>query len=446
MKKILILNRGEIALRIIRTCLDLNINHLLVYSKEDSSSLPVKLAQETFCLGEGPSSNTYLNQELILEVAFLTNCDSIHPGYGFLSENASFAQKCKDNNIIFIGPNIQSLKIMGDKLKSKKFAIEHHIPVLQSLDVNQFDHHSLQKASLELGFPLLIKASGGGGGKGMQKIEHEDELFPVIEKLKKESLESFGTDSLFIEKYIENPRHIEVQILGDKHGNIIHLGTRDCSIQRKFQKIIEEAPATVLENTELLYEKSLTLARAIQYESAGTLEFLYDQKEKKFYFMEMNTRIQVEHTVTEEITNLDLIAWQIFIAQNSIIPKQEEITFQGHSIELRINAENSHTFFPSPKTIEFYHPPGGLGVRVDDFIYNNYTVSPFYDSLIAKIIIKGKTREECIKRSIRALNETFIHGPDTNLNLHKKILQDEDFKKNTYSTAFIQEKISSFEL
>jgi acetyl-CoA carboxylase biotin carboxylase subunit len=446
MKKILILNRGEIALRIIRTCLDLNIHHLLVYSKEDESSLPVKLAKETFCLGEGPSSNTYLNQDLIIEIAFLTGCDALHPGYGFLSENVSFAQKCKDHQIIFIGPNIKSLKIMGDKLESKKFAIQHNIPVLQSLDVKTLSPSSLKEKSMALGFPLLIKASGGGGGKGMQKIENLDELFPTIERLKKESLESFGTDALFIEKYIENPRHIEVQILGDKHGNIIHLGTRDCSIQRKFQKIIEEAPATILENSQLLYEKSLILAKAIEYESAGTLEFLYDQKEKKFYFMEMNTRIQVEHTVTEEITHMDLIAWQIFIAENKVIPKQEEIVFQGHAIELRINAENSKTFFPSPKNIEFYHPPGGLGVRVDDFIYNGYTISPFYDSLIAKIIIKGKTRNESIQRSLRALEETFISGPDTNINLHKNILQDEDFKKNTYSTAFLQEKISSFEL
>ncbi len=445
MTKILIANRGEIALRILRACEELQIKSLLIYSEADKNTLPVKLAPETFCIGPASSLESYLHQEKILEIAKLTQCTHLHPGYGFLSENASFVQRCEEENIIFIGPPLKALEVMGDKLASKEFANNLEVPTLKPIKVSELSQKELLQACSKLSYPLLIKASGGGGGKGMEKILHEDQLLPAISKLKKEAYEAFGNDTLFIEKYIQHPRHIEIQILGDQQGNIIHLGERDCTIQRKFQKIIEEAPALTIKHPERIYKAALKIAQAIGYYSAGTMEFLYDQETDEFYFMEMNTRIQVEHPVTEELTGIDLVKSQILISLGQHIPTQKEIQFQGHVIELRINAEHPFNLKPSPKFIDYYRAPSGPGIRVDDYIYSGYQISPFYDSLLAKIIIKDSNRDQAIKRARRALEETFIIGPETNIALHKKILQDEDFQKNNYSTSYLQEKISSFE-
>lgn len=442
-KKVLIANRGEIAIRVLRSCKELGIETVAVYSQADENSLHVKLADESVCIGPAKSINSYLNVHSILSAAEITGADAIHPGYGFLSENVEFSLMCQKCGIEFIGPNAESLEKMGSKIESKKIAKLANVPTLEPIYVNQLEESEIIQQVEKLGLPVLIKASAGGGGRGMKRIDDISQLISSIEILKQESKLAFNDDSLFVEKYVQNPRHIEIQILGDKDGNILHLGERDCTIQRRYQKIIEESPSPVIseEIRSAMCEASIRLAKMVNYDSAGTVEYLYDLDTGKFYFMEMNTRIQVEHPVTEQRTAIDLIAEQIKIAMGKKLEiKQSDISFRNHVIECRINAEDPVTSMPSPGLITHYHRPGGMGVRVDDFIYTGYKVSPHYDSMISKIIVTAATREECITRTLRALDETVVGGLKTNIDLHKKILWHPDFRANSYNTNFLAEK------
>ena len=443
-KKILIANRGEIAIRVLRSCRELGIETVCVHSTADEDSLHVKLADESVCIGPAKSASSYLNVASILSAAEITGVDAIHPGYGFLSENDEFSQMCQKWQIDFIGPNIDCLQKMGDKIESKKIAKSADVPTLEPIYIQNMSDAEVLDSVSKLGFPVLIKASAGGGGRGMKKIDNNKDILESIKVLKQESMLAFGDDTLFIEKYIEDPRHIEVQILADKHGNVIHLGERDCTIQRRFQKIIEESPSPVIteEVRESICAAAVRLSKFVSYDSVGTVEFLYDQSDQRFYFMEMNTRIQVEHPVTEERCGVDLIAEQIRVAQGEKLRfKQEDIKFSGHVIECRINAEDPSTGMPSPGLITHYHRPGGIGVRVDDFIYTGFKVVPYYDSMISKIIIKADTRLECITRTIRALDETVVGGIKTNIEQHKKILLNKSFRENKYNTNFLAEKL-----
>ena len=442
-KKVLIANRGEIAIRVLRSCKELGIETVAVYSQEDENSLHVKLADESVCIGPAKSIHSYLNYHAILSAAEITGADAIHPGYGFLSENVEFAKMSQKCGIEFIGPNLESLEKMGSKIESKKIAQDADVPTLKPIYVNDLSDEKILSEVTKMGMPVLIKASAGGGGRGMRRIDNIDDVLKTIEILKQESKLAFGDDSLFIEKFIQNPRHIEIQILGDKFGNIIHLGERDCTIQRRYQKIVEESPSPVLrdEVRTQMCDSAIKLAHKVKYDSAGTVEFLYDLDTEQFYFMEMNTRIQVEHPVTEQRTAVDLISQQIQIAAGvKLLLKQTDIKYQNHVIECRINAEDPTTSMPSPGLITHYHRPGGMGVRVDDYIYTGYRVSPHYDSMISKIIISAPTREECITRTLRALDETVVGGIKTNIDLHKKILNHEDFRANSYNTNFLAEK------
>ena len=442
-KKVLIANRGEIAVRVIRSCKELGIETVSVYSQADQDSLHVKISDESVCIGPAKSIHSYLNMHAVLSAAEITGADAIHPGYGFLSENEEFAKMCEQCGIAFIGPNTECLRSMGDKIESKKIAKDADVPTLEPIYVNELSDEDIVAAAVEMTFPVLIKASAGGGGRGMKKIDKKEDLLQTISVLKEESRLAFGDDTLFIEKYITKPRHIEIQILADKHGNILHLAERDCTIQRRFQKIIEEAPSPVLneETRKHMCDASIRLAEKVGYDSVGTVEYLYDLDTGKYYFMEMNTRIQVEHPVTEQRSGVDLIAEQIKVAAgNPLKLKQSDIKFSGHVIECRINAEDPATSMPSPGLITHYHRPGGIGVRVDDFIYTGYQVSPHYDSMISKVIIRADNRDDCIRRVLRALDETVVSGIKTNIELHKKILNDSDFRENSYNTNFLSEK------
>lgn len=442
--KVLIANRGEIAVRIIRSCKEMGMETVAIHSTADEHSLHVKLADESVCIGPAKSSLSYLNIPAILSAAEITGADAIHPGFGFLSENREFAKLCEKWKVSFIGPNTDCIEKMGDKILSKEIAEAAGLPVLKPIKVNELSDNEIKAQVKAMGFPVLIKASAGGGGRGMKRIDEEKDLLPNIQRLKSEALAGFGDDTLFIEKFITNPRHVEVQILADKHGNVLHLGERDCTVQRRFQKVVEESPCPVLteKKREEICVSAVKLAEHVGYDSVGTVEYLYDQDEQKFYFMEMNTRIQVEHPVTEQRTGVDLIAQQIKVAQGDKLDlKQSDIEFNGHAIECRINAENPFTGAPSPGQILHYHRPAGFGVRVDDFIYSGYKVPPFYDSMIAKIIVTGKDRVACLDRMIRALDETVIEGIQTNKELHLKILMDEDFRGNNYSTNFLADKM-----
>ncbi len=444
-KKILIANRGEIAVRILRTCKEMGIETVCVHSTADENSLHVKLADESVCIGPAKSTASYLNIPSILSAAEITGAEAIHPGFGFLSENKEFSSLCKKWGIVFIGPNEDCIGKMGDKIFSKELAKKAGLPVLCPVEVkNRKDEDIVRDAEL-LGLPVLIKASAGGGGRGMKKIDDMKDLLPSLKRMKLEAKAGFGDDTLFIEKYITNPRHIEVQILADKHGNVVHLGERDCTVQRRFQKIIEESPSPVLKEKKRqeICQSAVNLAKYVEYDSVGTVEFLYDQDEEKFYFMEMNTRIQVEHPITEERTKVDLIAQQIKSAMEEKLSfSQEEIVFTGHSLECRLNAEDPETQMPSPGKIMHYHRPAGIGVRIDDFIYSGYNVPPFYDSMLGKVIVHALTREECLERMNRALEEVVIEGIKTNAPLHKKIINHPDFRGNNYSTNFLQEKMN----
>ncbi|MCO4755987.1 MAG: acetyl-CoA carboxylase biotin carboxylase subunit [Bacteriovoracaceae bacterium] len=441
--KILIANRGEIAIRVLRSCKELGIETVSVHSEADEDSLHVKLADESVCIGPAKSSLSYLNIPSILSAAEITGADAIHPGYGFLAENEEFATMCKKWNVEFIGPNIDCIHSMGDKIESKAIAKAAGVPTLEPIHVNELEDEEILSQVKEMGFPVIIKASAGGGGRGMRRVDELDSVISTVAVLKKEALAGFGDDTLFIEKYIESPRHIEVQILADKHGNIVHVGERDCTIQRRFQKVIEESPSPVLspEKREEICQSAVRLARHVGYDSAGTVEYLYDLNTQEFYFMEMNTRIQVEHPVTEERSNIDLIKEQILHAcGNRMRYSQRDVELTGHVMEFRINAEDPATSMPSPGLITHYHRPGGLGIRVDDYIYTGYQVPPYYDSMISKIIVSGINRDECINRARRALGETVVGGIKTNISLHQRILADEDFRKNSYDTNFLAKK------
>ncbi|MBA2403835.1 MAG: acetyl-CoA carboxylase biotin carboxylase subunit [Bdellovibrionales bacterium] len=443
-KKVLIANRGEIAIRVIRSCKELGIETVAVHSTADEDSLHVKMADESVCVGPAKSALSYLNIPQILSAADITGADAIHPGYGFLAENSGFAELCAKWGITFIGPSVKCIQAMGDKIESKLVAKKAKVPSLEPIYTKDATDADIKKAVEKMGFPVLVKASAGGGGRGMKRIENMDELWPALSRLKEEAKAAFGDGTLFIEKYIENPRHIEVQILADQHGSVIHLGERDCTIQRRFQKILEEAPSPVLtpKVREEICDAAVRLAKFVNYDSVGTVEFLYDQDTHKFYFMEMNTRIQVEHPVTEGRTGVDLISEQIRHAQGEKNRfKQSDILFRNHVMEFRINAENFKTGMPSPGHITHYHRPGGIGVRTDDYIYTGYTVPPYYDSMISKIIVQADNRANCITRAKRVLNETVVSGISTNIDLHKQILEDPDFVESKFSTNYLSKKL-----
>jgi len=441
--KILIANRGEIALRIIRACKELGIKTVAVYSTADSESLHVRLADESVCIGPPPSLQSYLNINAIISAAELTDAEAIHPGYGFLSENAAFAEICENCGITFIGPSSESMRIMGDKISARQAVIKEQVPILPGTKEGVKDVNEAVKIAKKIGFPVIIKATAGGGGRGM-KIVHSPAALPnAFATARAEAQAGFGNPEVYIEKYCENPRHVEIQVLGDKHGNVIHLGERDCSIQRRHQKIIEEAPSTAStpELRKAMGEAAVRAAKAVGYSSAGTMEFLVD-KDNNFYFMEMNTRVQVEHPVTELITGVDIIREQICSAAGKKLRyKQSDIKISGHAIECRINAEDPVKFTPSPGKITAYHTPGGLGVRVDSFVYDQYTVLPHYDSLIAKLIVHADTREAAIKRMARALDEYIIEGIKTSIPLHKAIMANKDFIEGNIDTSFLERTV-----
>jgi acetyl-CoA carboxylase biotin carboxylase subunit len=438
--KILIANRGEIAIRIIRACKEMGIKTVAVYSQADSQSLHVKLADESVCIGPAPSALSYLNINAIISAAELTDAEAIHPGYGFLSENANFAEVCEKCGITFIGPSAESMRIMGDKISARQAVIKQGVPILPGTKEGVHSVEDAVKVSKEIGFPVIIKATAGGGGRGMKIVHSQAALPNAFATARAEAQAGFGNPEVYIEKYCEQPRHVEIQILADKHGNVIHLGERDCSIQRRHQKLIEEAPSTVVtpEIRKAMGEAAARAAAAVGYNSVGTIEFLVD-KNNNFYFMEMNTRVQVEHPVTEMVTGVDIVREQIRSAAGLPLRyKQEDIQIRGHAIECRINAEDSFKFTPCPGKITAYHPPGGPGVRVDSFVYDQYTVVPHYDSLIGKLIVHADTREDAIKRMARALDEYIIEGIKTTVFFHKRIMAHKDFIEGNIDTSFLE--------
>lgn len=441
LKKVLIANRGEIAVRIIRACRELGIKTVAVYSTVDKNAIHTRLADEAVCIGPAQSNKSYLNIKNILEAAILTGCDSIHPGYGFLSESSHFAKVCEESNIEFIGPSSKLIDLMGIKINSKKLMEKAGVPTLPG---SSGSIKSLEEAKIianKIGYPIMIKASNGGGGKGIRRVDNEIGLEEVYNLVKRESKVSFGTDEVYIEKCIENPRHVEVQILADKFGNAVYLGERDCSIQRRHQKILEESPSTIVDSDlrEKMGQAALKAIKAYKYYSAGTVEFLVD-KNKNFYFMEMNTRIQVEHPVTEMITGIDIVKEQIRIASGEKLRFiQKDIVFSGHSLECRINAEDPEKdFIPTAGEIKELNLPGGNGVRLDSAVYSGYKISPFYDSMIAKIVVHGEDRNEAIAKMKRALDECVIEGVTTNLDYLYSILEDEKFVSGDFDTSFIE--------
>jgi len=441
-KKILIANRGEIAVRIIRACKELNIPTVAVYSTADKESMHVRLADESVCIGSHKSSDSYLNVASIISAVEITGSDAIHPGYGFLSENFKFAQILEEHNIKFIGPRSEIIKKMGDKIEAKKIAKDLGLPVIEGSLKGISDLNEAKIISKNIGFPVLIKAAGGGGGKGMRIVFNENELDENIKVAQSEAKKYFGNDEVFIEKFFEKPRHIEVQILSDGKNNTVHLGERDCSVQRRYQKIIEESPCPILNEGERrkLLDVSVNAVSRLGYEGAGTLEYIYEKG--KFYFLEMNTRLQVEHPVTEAVTGVDLVKRQIEIASNgSLDLKQENIKFTGHSIECRINAEDPrNNFQPSAGTISTYYQPSGPGTRVDSYLFQGSKISPFYDSLVAKLICHGKNRESAITRLKRAIDEFIVDGIKTTIDIHKKILVDDEFLNHKYDVNWLSRK------
>lgn len=445
--KILIANRGEIAVRIIRACRELGIQTVAVYSEADRDCLHTLLADEAICIGPAPSTQSYLNMERILAATVALKADAIHPGFGFLSENARFARLCSECNITFIGPSSEIINKMGNKSEARKTMMEAGVPVVPG---SKEPVHSAEEALLmakEIGFPVMIKASSGGGGKGMRISRSEEDFTEHFNAAQMESVKGFSDDTMYIEKYIEKPRHIEFQIMADKHGNVVHLGERDCSIQRRHQKVLEEAPCDVIspELRRQMGETAVRAAKAVGYENAGTIEFLLD-KDKHFYFMEMNTRIQVEHPVTEMVTGLDLIKEQIRVASGEPLSvSQEDVVIKGHAIECRINAENPEkNFMPCPGRITDVHIPGGNGVRVDTHIYGDYKVPANYDSMLMKLIVYDKDRESAIAKMRSALGEVVIEGIETNVNFQYEILENEAFQEGDTDTGFIEKYFSEY--
>ena len=438
-KKILIANRGEIALRIIRTCREMGIKTVAVYSTADKDSLHVKFADEAVCIGKPASADSYLRIPNIIAAAEITNADAIHPGYGFLAENAKFSEICKASGIKFIGPTPEMINAMGDKVTAKETMIKAGVPVVPGVEGLLRDVNHAKEAANSIGYPVILKATAGGGGKGMRVVWHEEEIEKAFETAKMEAAASFKNDGIYMEKFVEEPRHIEIQIAGDQYGNICHLSERDCSIQRRHQKLVEESPSPFMtpELREAMGNAAIKAAEAIQYESVGTVEFLVD-KHRNFYFMEMNTRIQVEHCVTEEVINYDLIKDQIKIAAGDKITGKAYYP-QMHAIECRINAEDPYNDFrPSPGKITVLHTPGGHGVRVDSHVYAGYVIPPYYDSMIAKLIAVAQTREEAIKTMHRALSEYVIEGIKTTIPFHLQLMENEQFQSGNFTTKFLE--------
>ncbi|REE70630.1 biotin carboxylase [Paenibacillus taihuensis] len=440
--KILIANRGEIAVRIIRACRELGIQTVAVYSEADRESLHVRLADEAYCIGPVASKDSYLNLTNIMSVATLTDCDAIHPGYGFLAENADFAEICESCNVTFIGPSPQAISKMGDKAVAKSTMKQADVPIIPGSDGLIEDMDDAIRVAREIGYPVIIKATAGGGGKGIRIAEDENSLISQITTAQQEAQKAFGNAGVYLEKYLTGMKHVEIQIMADKHGNAVHLFERDCSVQRRRQKLVEEAPCPILSPAlrERMGQAAVRAALAVNYSGAGTLEFLLGP-DGNFYFMEMNTRIQVEHPVTELITGVDLIKEMISVAEgNELSFKQEDLKINGWSIECRINAEDSERgFMPSPGKIDFYLPPGGLGVRVDSGAYPGYTISPHYDSMIAKLIVWGATREDAIARMKRALGEFAIDGIKTTIPFHMKLLNHPKFLKGNFDIKFLED-------
>ena len=438
-KKILIANRGEIALRVIRTCREMGIKTVAVYSTADKDSLHVKFADEAVCIGKPSSLDSYLNIPHIIAAAEITNADGIHPGYGFLAENSKFAKICGDHGIKFIGPTPEMINSMGDKVTAKETMIKAGVPVVPGVEGLLESVAHAKKSAKEIGYPVILKATAGGGGKGMRVVFQESEIEKAFETAKTEAAASFKNDGIYMEKFVEEPRHIEIQVAGDQYGNVCHLSERDCSIQRRHQKLVEESPSPFMtdELRERMGEAAIKAAKAINYESVGTIEFLVD-KHRNFYFMEMNTRIQVEHCVTEEVINYDLIKEQIKIAAGEKISGKSYYPAL-HAIECRINAEDPYNDFrPSPGKITVLHTPGGHGVRVDSHVYAGYVIPPYYDSMIAKLIAVAQTREEAIDTMHRALSEYVIEGIKTTIPFHLQLMQNEDFRKGNFTTKFME--------
>ncbi len=436
--KVLVANRGEIAVRIIRSCKQLGIETVAVYSKADADALHVQLADEAICIGEVPAKSSYLHMENILSAAINTGAEAIHPGYGFLSENAKFAKLCEECGITFIAPSAQVIEKMGDKAEAKKLMKEAGVPLVPGSadEVTLSEGKSILK---EIGLPVLIKASAGGGGRGMRVVRNADDFEKAFYAAKQEAKAAFGDDGVYIEKLIENPKHVEVQILADKYGNVVHLGERDCSIQRRNQKVVEEAPSTLPQQTrDAMYEAAVKAARHVGYENAGTVEFIV--KDDEFFFIEMNTRIQVEHPISEMITDIDIVQEQIRIASGEKLSfTQDDVQFRGHAIEVRLNAEDpKHDFRPSPGRIEVLHIPQGLGIRFDTFLYTDYEIPPYYDSMVGKLIAHGKTRQEAIRKMRAALEELVIEGVGTNQMFLHMIMLQETFEQGDVDTSYIQ--------
>lgn len=442
--KILIANRGEIAVRIIRACREMGIRTVAVYSDIDKDAIHTQLADESVCIGSAKAKDSYLNMQNILSAAVLKGAQAIHPGFGFLSENSTFAHMCTDCNIKFIGPDPETIEDAGNKSRAREIMINAGIPVVLGTEGVVDTVEEALKEARKIGYPVMIKASSGGGGRGIRIVRKEEEIKKAYETAKTESKAAFGDDSLYIEKFIEDPKHIEFQILGDNFGTILHLGERDCSVQRKNQKVVEEAPSAIITDSlrKQMGEAAVKAARAVNYKNAGTIEFLLD-KHGEFYFMEMNTRIQVEHPVTEMVTGIDILKEQLRISSGEKLSyDQSNIKIQGHAIECRINAENPDKgFMPSPGKIERLYVPGGNGVRIDSAVYEGYTIPPNYDSMIAKLIVHGKDRLEAISKMKRALEEFVIEGVDTNIDFQLKILDNENFEKGKFDTSFIEKEI-----
>jgi acetyl-CoA carboxylase biotin carboxylase subunit len=443
-KKILIANRGEIALRVICACKELGIPTVAVYSEADRLSLHVRFADEAVCVGPPRSSESYLNVASIISAAEVTNAEAIHPGYGFLAESANFAEVCETSKITFIGPRPDAMRLMGDKNKARKAMADLGLPVLPGSDVLESDKHAMEAAS-KIGYPVMVKAAAGGGGRGMRIVASADELLSAYQTAQSEAEAAFGSPDVYLEKYIASPRHIEFQVLGDHHGRIIHLGERECTIQRRHQKLLEESPSTQVdaETRQRVGHQVVEALSKVGYTNAGTVEFLMDE-DRNLYFLEMNTRIQVEHPVTEMVTGLDLVKRQILIAAGEPLPLDgETIRLRGHAMECRICAENPDTFAPSAGKINGFHVPGGMGVRVDTAAYTESVVPPFYDSLIAKLIVHGRNRDEAVRRMQRALEMFIVEGISTSIPIHQKIVADADFRAGKFDTGFLARFVSN---
>jgi len=438
--KILIANRGEIALRVLRACKELGIATVAVHSTADADAMHVRLADESVCIGPPAARDSYLNIPALLAACEITGADAVHPGYGFLSENARFAEILEEHNVHFIGPKPAHIRLMGDKIEAKRTAKRLGIPVVPGSEGGVGSDQEALTIAQGIGFPVLVKASAGGGGRGMKVAASPDALSEALATARAEAKAAFGDDAVYLEKYLQRPRHIEIQVLGDGQGRAIHLGERDCSLQRRHQKIWEEGPSPALNDAarHTIGETVATAMRELEYLGVGTVEFLFE--EGKFYFIEMNTRIQVEHPVTEAITDIDLVLEQIRVAAGGDLDlAQRDVTFHGHAIECRINAENPVSFRPSPGRIEHYHPPGGLGVRIDSAVYHGYTIPPFYDSLVGKLIVHGKTRGECLMRLKRALDEFVINGIETTIPLFQKLVREKDIIDGDYHIHWLEE-------